>query len=70
MVEFAKKQWGKKIFVIAGGGIYGPHEVYSYRKVGANAFSISTAFFKPWTISGIRRAAVTASDENYGYERA
>jgi len=69
MVEFAKEHYGKKVFIIAGGGIYKPHDVYSYRRVGANAFSISTVFFKPWRILSIKRAILIASDENYGYER-
>lgn len=38
------------IGIIAGGGIYEPHHVDFYYNCGATAFSLSTAWFKPWKI--------------------
>lgn len=36
------------ISIIGGGGIYSVNDVYEYKKAGANKFSLSTAFMKPW----------------------
>lgn len=64
MVEFAKNHYGDNVFIIAGGGIYSSREVYYYHQAGADAFSISTAYFKPWTVSAIRRAVEGTTSGN------
>ena len=45
------------IKLIGGGGIYDPMHVKEYALAGADAVSIGTAFFRPWTIPAILKEA-------------
>lgn len=57
-ILWTRKNMPADIKIIGGGGIYSLYDVVHYRNMGANHISISTAFFKPWTVRSIIKAAV------------
>ncbi len=56
-IRWTRQNMPEDIVIIGGGGVYKPEHVREYRAVGANHISISTAFFKPWTVPSIISAA-------------
>lgn len=52
----------REIEVIAGGGIYSPWHLQTYRLAGATRFSLATVWFTPWRVSKVISA--------YRYESA
>ncbi len=44
-----------EISIIGGGGIYSAQDLKSYISAGANHFSLSTVWFRPWKIKQIKK---------------
>jgi dihydroorotate dehydrogenase len=56
LVERMRKRF-PDVRIIAGGGIYGLDDVEAYRRAGADHFSLSTLWFRPWRALHLLTAA-------------
>ena len=54
-IWWARRNLPDDVILIGGGGIYTPDDVKQYREMGADAFSLSTIFFKPWNVRSVVR---------------
>ncbi len=61
MINDIKKKY-PNVTIIGGGGIYDHYDVKDYWDAGATHFSLSTIWFKPWQVLGVKKAI----EEKYG----
>lgn len=57
LINAVRTQYKNDFTIIAGGGIYSPRAVHDYKNVGADHFSLSTVWFTPWKVLGIKGIA-------------
>ena len=53
LIKMITSKWGKKVEIIAGGGISNKDDALHYIELGAKHLSLGTVCFTPWKIKKI-----------------